>query len=165
MVSSMLGIIGLGNGLSLVCCQTITRTITDLTFGNTLKRDFNWNTNIFIQGNTFENVISTMAVILLKLQHSNTYQAGKLKFFGTHPNWEVSYIAYTKFYSPRPVFHSLGQIFTRISEWASASFPACLWCGNCNMLGRLVQLQYHGSCCLGSLHHRVISSHNVDWAG
>ena len=33
-------------------------------------------------------------------------QAGKLKFFGTHPNWAVSYIACTKFHLPRPVFHS-----------------------------------------------------------
>ena len=32
------------------------------------------------------------------------------KFFGTRPNWAVSYIAYTKFYWPRPVFHLLGQI-------------------------------------------------------
>ena len=31
---------------------------------------------------------------------------------------------YTKFHSPRPVFHSPGQIFTRIGERASASFPA-----------------------------------------
>ena len=46
------------------------------------------------------------------------------KFFGTRPNCVVSYIAYTKFHSPRPVFHSPGQIFTRIGEWASASFPA-----------------------------------------
>ena len=52
-------------------------------------------------------------------------QAGKQKFFGTRPNWVVSYIAYTKFYSPRPVFHSPGQIFTPIDERASASFPAC----------------------------------------
>ena len=54
-----------------------------------------------------------------------TRQAGKLKFFGTWPNWVVSYIAYTKFHLPRPVFHSPGQIFTRIGERASASFPAC----------------------------------------
>ena len=52
-------------------------------------------------------------------------QAGKLKYFGTRPNWAVSYIAYTKFHLPRPVFHSPGQIFTRIGERASASFPAC----------------------------------------
>ena len=43
-------------------------------------------------------------------------QAGKLKFFGTRPNWVVAYIAYTKFHTPGPVFHSPGQIFTRISE-------------------------------------------------
>ena len=54
------------------------------------------------------------------------YQAGKLKIFGTRPNWVVSYIAYKKFHSPIPVFHSPGQIFTRIGEWASASFPACV---------------------------------------
>ena len=53
-------------------------------------------------------------------------QAGKLHFFGTRLNWVVSYIAYTKFHSPRPVFHSPGQIFTRIGERASASFPACV---------------------------------------
>ena len=50
-------------------------------------------------------------------------QAGKLKDFGTRPNWVVSYIAYTKFHSPRPVLYSPGQIFTRIGERASASFP------------------------------------------
>ena len=55
-------------------------------------------------------------------------QAVKLKFFGTRPNWVVSYIAYTKFHSPRLVFHSPGQIFTRIGERASASFPA--WSDN-----------------------------------
>ena len=52
-------------------------------------------------------------------------QAGKLTFFGTRPNWVVSCIAYTNFHSPRPVFHSPGQIFTRIGERASGSFPAC----------------------------------------
>ena len=52
------------------------------------------------------------------------FQARKLKFFGTRPKWVVSYIAYTKFHLPRPVFHSPGQIFTRIGEQASASFPA-----------------------------------------
>ena len=45
-------------------------------------------------------------------------QAGKLKFFGTRPNWAVSYIAYTKFPLPRPVLHLPGQIFTGIGEWA-----------------------------------------------
>ena len=53
------------------------------------------------------------------------FQAGKLKLFGTRPNWVVSYIAYIKFHSPRPVFRSPGQIFTRIGERASANFPAC----------------------------------------
>ena len=52
-------------------------------------------------------------------------QAGKLIFFGTRPNWAVSYIAYTKFHLPRPVFHSPNQIFSRIGERASASFLAC----------------------------------------
>ena len=51
-------------------------------------------------------------------------QAGKLNFFGTRPNWAVSYIAYTKFHFPRPFFHSPSQIFTHIGERASASFPA-----------------------------------------
>ena len=54
------------------------------------------------------------------------YQAGKLNFFGTRPNWAVSYIAYTKFHLPRPVFHSPDQIFTRIGKRASPSFPACI---------------------------------------
>ena len=54
------------------------------------------------------------------------YQAGKLKIFCTLPKWVVSYIAYTKFHSPRPAFHSPGQIFTHSGERASASFPACL---------------------------------------
>ena len=53
-------------------------------------------------------------------------QARKLNFFGTRPKWVVSCIAFTKFHLPRPVFHSPGQIFTRIGERASASFPACL---------------------------------------
>ena len=55
-------------------------------------------------------------------------QAGKLKFFGTRPNWVVSYIvlySLYKFHSPSPVFHSPDQIFTRIGERASASFQAC----------------------------------------
>ena len=50
-------------------------------------------------------------------------QAGKLKLFGTRPNWAVYYIAYTKFHLPKPVFHSPDQIFTRFGERASASFP------------------------------------------
>ena len=52
-------------------------------------------------------------------------QAVKLKIFGTRPNWVVSYIAYTKFHTPRHVFHSPAQIFTRIGDQASTSFPAC----------------------------------------
>ena len=54
------------------------------------------------------------------------YQAVKIKIFGTRSNWAVSYIAYTKFHSCRPVFHSPVQIFTHIGEQASASFPACI---------------------------------------
>ena len=50
-------------------------------------------------------------------------QAGKLKLFGTRPNWTVFYIACTKFNLPRPVFHLPSQIFTRIGKQASASFP------------------------------------------
>ena len=33
-------------------------------------------------------------------------------------------LAYTKFYSPSPVFHLPAQIFTPIGERASVSFPA-----------------------------------------
>ena len=43
-------------------------------------------------------------------------RAAKLNFFGTRPNWAVFYIAYTKFHLPRPVFHSPGQICSRIGE-------------------------------------------------
>ena len=43
-------------------------------------------------------------------------KAGKLKFFGTRPNWTVSYITYKKFHLPRPVFHLPDQIFTHIGE-------------------------------------------------
>ena len=57
-------------------------------------------------------------------QFKDNPQAGKLKFFGTRPNWVVSYIAYAKFHSLRLIFHSPGQIFTHIGEQASASFPA-----------------------------------------
>ena len=52
------------------------------------------------------------------------YTGWETKIFGTRPNWVVSHIAYTKFHSPRPVFHSPSQIFTRIGERGSASFPA-----------------------------------------
>ena len=52
-----------------------------------------------------------------------TLRAGKLKIFGTRPNWVVSYIAYTKFHSPKPVFHSSGQIFTRIGQ---RQFPSLM---------------------------------------
>ena len=77
----------------------------------------------------------------------NAKQAGKLKFFGTLPNWVVSYIAYTKFHSPSPVFHSPNQIFTRIGEQASASFPAC----------KIIFCPYHACWCLGYLHHQAIN--------
>ena len=65
--------------------------------------------------------------------------AGKLKFFGTRPNWAVSYIAYTKFHFPRPVLHSPGHIFTRIGKRASASFPAwyyavCIQNNHCRIM-------------------------------
>ena len=79
---------------------------TDLQFPYTLSREYRMVRNWYSQ-------------LLF------TSQAGKLKFFGTRPNWVVSYIAYTKFHSPRPVFHLPGQISTRIGERASASFPAC----------------------------------------
>ena len=55
---------------------------------------------------------------------SSPVQAGKLKVFGTRPIWVVSYIAYTKFHLPRPVFHWPSHIFTGTGERASASFPA-----------------------------------------
>ena len=49
----------------------------------------------------------------------------EIKNFWHLPDWVVAYITYTKFHSPRPVFHSPGQIFTHIGERASISFPAC----------------------------------------
>ena len=61
--------------------------------------------------------------VYIKMFHP---QAGKLKFVGTCPKWVVSCIAYTKFHSPRPVFHSPNQIFTRIGERPSTSFQACI---------------------------------------
>ena len=61
---------------------------------------------------------------LLWLHIWSISQAGKLKFFGTRPSCLISYLAYTKFHLPRPVFHLPGKIFTRIGERASASFPA-----------------------------------------
>ena len=62
----------------------------------------------------------------MKSKGTQSSQAGKIKIFGTHPNWLVSYMAaYTKFHLPRPVFTSPDRIFTPIGERASASFPAC----------------------------------------
>ena len=65
-------------------------------------------------------------VMACRLFGAKPLQAGKLDFFGTRPDWAVSYIAYTKFHLPRPVIHSPGQIFTRIGERVSANFPACI---------------------------------------
>ena len=70
-----------------------------------------------------ENVLT----FSLKYIPQGLIQAGKLKNFGTRPNWVVFYIAYTKFHSPKSVFHSPGQTFTHIVKWASASFSACNW--------------------------------------
>ena len=78
-----------------------------------------WGYNI-----KFEYTKSSGDVTDVSKHHNACIQAGKLKIFGTHPNWVVSYIAYTKFHSPSPVFHLPHQIFTRIGERASASFPA-----------------------------------------
>ena len=65
--------------------------------------------------------------IVWDILYHETIQAGKQKFFGTPPNWAVSYIAYTKFHLPRPVLHLPGHFFTHIGKRASASFPACYW--------------------------------------
>ena len=65
------------------------------------------------------------STILPKFRHCKEgNRLGNYNFFGTRPNWVVSYISYTKFHSPRPVFHSPSQIFTRIGERTCASFPA-----------------------------------------
>ena len=76
--------------------------------------------NIFIQDiiHIFASISKNICIYLAN------GQAGKLNFFGTHPNWAFSYIAYTKFPLPRPVFHLPSQIFTRIGGRASTSFPA-----------------------------------------
>ena len=74
----------------------------------------------------FSQEIPQPSVTEITLKITYLRQAGKLKFFGACPNWVVSYIAYTKFHSPRPVFHLPDQIFTRIGERASASVPACM---------------------------------------
>ena len=53
-------------------------------------------------------------------------QAGKLKNFWHSPELgSLLYSLYT-ILLPRPVVHSPGQIFTRIGERASATFPACM---------------------------------------
>ena len=47
-----------------------------MTLGNKLQWNFNWNSNIFIQENAFENVIWKMAAICLGLNvlnQSSTY--------------------------------------------------------------------------------------------
>ena len=93
------------------------RTLTtDITFHLFYIRSLNFVLLLWLHSYMQYIIISSSSV---------TAQAGKLKFFGTHPNWVVSYIAYIKFHSPRPIFHSPGQIFTRIGERSSTSFPAC----------------------------------------
>ena len=88
---------------------------------------FEWNYKI--DGLVQERLNSIVNALELRLSCTNpSLQAGKQKIFGTRPNCVVSNIAYTKFHSPRLVFHSPGQIFTRIGERASASFPACILC-------------------------------------
>ena len=75
---------------------------------------------------SYDRLIFTMGFPILVRWHLYIEQAGKLKFFGTRPNWAVFYTTYTKFHLPRPVLHSPGHIFTRIDEQPSASFPAWL---------------------------------------
>ena len=62
-----------------------------------------------------------------------TLQAGKLKFFGTRPNWAVSYIAYTKFHLPRPVYTrpAIFSLALAIGR-ALVSQPALQWRHNEN---------------------------------
>ena len=83
-----------------------------------------WLADARIQGISMPDSDLVKLFTKMKAQHI-PMQAGKLKIFGTRPNWVVSCIAYTKFHSPNPVFHSPNQIFTRIGDRASASFPAC----------------------------------------
>ena len=103
-------------------------------------------------------LITKMLQVVENLCLTEDSQAGKLKFFGTRPNWVVSYIAYTKFHSPRPVFHSPGQIFTRIGERASASFPAWFRSGY-----PMISILYHCCCCLLTPWSRCqgIGSHGI----
>ena len=82
-----------------------------------------WSTDVILH--TFPQIKNIWILHAISLKPM-CQQAGKLNFFGTRLNWVVSYIAYAKFHSPRPVFHSPGQIFARIGERASASFPACV---------------------------------------
>ena len=69
---------------------------------------------------------------------SQIFTSQQTTYLSMYAGWETknflaldqtgqSHIAYTKFHLPRPVFHSPGQIFTRIGEQVSASFPACVW--------------------------------------
>ena len=83
-----------------------------------------WRTSKHVEYSGFTSppkVLQDLLFVKHYIHHGRRgVQAGKLKFFGTRPNWVVSYIAYiyidTKFHSPRPVFHSPGQIFTCIGE-------------------------------------------------
>ena len=113
-----------------------------------------------------------MHLMIIILCHVWTVQAEKLKFFGTHPNRVVSYISYTKFHSPKPVFHSPGQIFTHIGERASASFPACSGISLVNLRWfnvKSARVSYFNWQCLPTFCLKIVAWHSLSittfWIG
>ena len=52
-------------------------------------------------------------------------QSGKQNFWSSHPKTSVPYMFFTKFHSPRPIFHSPSSKCTHIGERVSVSFPHC----------------------------------------
>ena len=58
--------------------------IVNWTLSNKLQRNFNWNSNIFIEENTFENVIWKMAAILSQPQCDKKASPVCPKYFKQH---------------------------------------------------------------------------------
>ena len=58
---------------------------------------------------------------LKQIQHHK--QCGKLNFWSTRPKTDLSYMFYTKFYLPRPIFYSPSSKCTPTGEWTSVNSP------------------------------------------
>ena len=68
---------------------------------------------------------SMQMVILISniyLQKNAMEQCGKPNFLSTRPETDVTYMFYTKFHLPKPIFYSPSSKCTRIGERASVSF-------------------------------------------